>query len=226
MIDNVGSKGQFVTNRLPDKPKERDLPRMTTTPYSMSFTTASLLSHESILVAELFADVGDWDEVRRRVLAENRLQMRTSNSSKRVFSEIASRLKQLTSAQMTYLLAAGRREQNYLLWLAYCKRYRFVYDFAVEVVQEKYRRLDLILTYEDYDIFFNHKAEWRPEVERVAVSTRKKQRQFLFKVMRDAELLSAANKIVPLFLSPSLIQVITGDDPAHLAVFAAQPTPP
>lgn len=149
MIDNVGSKGQFVMNRLPDKPKERDLPRMTTTPYSMSFTTASLLSHESILVAEMFADVDDWDEVRRRILSDNRLQMRTTNAAKRIFSEVVSRLRQLTPEQMAYMLTAERREQNYLLWLAYCKRYRFVYDFAVEVVQEKFRRLDLSLTYEN-----------------------------------------------------------------------------
>lgn len=222
MIDNVGSKGQFVMNRLPDKPKERDLPRMTTTPYSMSFTTASLLSHESILVAELFADVGDWDEVRRRVLADNRLQMRTTNAAKRIFSEVVSRLRQLTPEQMAYMLTAERREQNYLLWLAYCKRYRFVYDFAVEVVQEKFRRLDLSLTYEEYDIFFNNKAEWHPEVARIAETTRKKQRQFLFKSMREAELLSDAGQIMPVFLSPHLIRLIAGDDPAHLAIFASQ----
>lgn len=222
MIDNVGSTGQFVTNRLPDKPKERDLPRMTITPYSMSFTTASLLSHESILVAEMFADVDDWDEVRRRILSDNRLQMRTTNAAKRIFSEVASRLRQLTPDQMAYMLTAERREQNYLLWLAYCKRYRFVYDFAVEVVQEKFRRLDLSLTYEEYDIFFNNKAEWHPEVARIAEATRKKQRQFLFKSMREAELLSDAGQIMPVFLSPHLIRLITGDDPAHLAIFASQ----
>ncbi len=222
MIDNVGSKGQFVMNRLPDKPKERDLPRMTTAPYSMSFTTASLLSHESILVAEMFADVDDWDEVRRRILSDNRLQMRTTNAAKRIFSEVASRLRQLTPEQMAYMLPAERREQNYLLWLAYCKRYRFVYDFAVEVVQEKFRRLDLSLTYEEYDIFFNNKAEWHPEVARIAEATRKKQRQFLFKSMREAELLSDAGQIMPVFLSPHLIRLITRDDPAHLAIFASQ----
>lgn len=192
---------------------------MTAVPYSMSFTTATLLRHESVLVAELFADLGDWDAVRRLVLAENRLQMRTANSSRRVFREISSRLKQLTPQQLAYLLSADLREQKYLLWLAFCIRYRFVYDFAVEVVQEKFRRLDLTLTYEDYDIFFNNKAEWHPEVARVATSTRKKQRQVVFKIMHEAELLSAENQIVPILLSSPLKQVIAEDDPAHLAIF-------
>lgn len=198
---------------------------MTTSLYSMSFTTATLLHHESILVAEILAGEGEWEVVRYRVLADNLLQMRTSNSSKRIYSEIASRLKQLTPEQMAYLLAAERREQNYLLWLAYCKRYRFVYDFAVEVVREKFLRLDLSLTYEDYDIFFNNKAEWHPEVERIAAATRQQQRQFLFRVMREAELLSAAHEIIPLFLSSPLMRVITGDDPAHLALFAFHSQP-
>jgi hypothetical protein len=188
----------------------------------MSFTTATLLSHESILVAELFASLGDWRETRRHVLDDNRLQMRTTNAAKRIFSEIASRLRQLTPEQQAYLLTAEQREKNYLLWLAYCKRYRFVYDFAVELVAEKFRRLDLSLTYDEYDLFFSDKAEWHPEVARVAEATHKKQRQFLFKIMREAELLSAAGQITPALLSPPLTRLIAADDPAHLAIFPGQ----
>jgi hypothetical protein len=123
---------------------------------------------------------------------------------------------------MAYLLTAERREQNYLLWLAYCQRYRFVYDFAVEVIGEKCRRLDFTLTYDEYDIFFNDKAEWHPEVARVAETTRKKQRQFVFKIMREAELLSDAGQITPVFLSPPLGRLIAADDRAHLAIFPGQ----
>ena len=47
-----------------------------------------------------------------------------------------------------------------------------------------------MLTYEDYDRFFYDKAEWHPEVGRVAPSTREKQRQIVFKAMREAGLLS------------------------------------
>ena len=195
---------------------------MTATTYSMSFTTAPLLFQETLLVAELYAANPDWAQVRRQALRENLLQMRTDNSAKRIFSELSSRLRQLTPAQMELLLAGGRREQNYLLWLAYCKRYRFVYDFAVEVLREKFLRRDMALPYEAYDIFFNDKAEWHPEVARTAVATRQKQRQFLFRVMREAELLTGQNEIVPALLSPRLTAVIRDDDPAHLALYPVQ----
>jgi hypothetical protein len=195
---------------------------MTTNTYSMSFTTGALLYNETITVAQLYQQLGSWDAVRERVLADNRLQMRTTNAAKRIFQETASRLRQLTPAQLDYLLTADRREQNYLLWLAFCQRYRFIYDFAVDVIHEKFLRLDLELTYDDYDIFFRNKAEWHPEVARVAETTRKKQRQFLFKILREAELLSDDGQILPVFLSPRLLHLITEDDPAHLAIFTTQ----
>lgn len=185
----------------------------------MSFTTASLLFQETLRVADLFAVKRDWPLVREQVLTNNLLQMRTTNSSERIFREISSRLKQLTPEQLDILLEREHREQNYLLWLAFCKRYHFVYDFAVEVVREKYLRLDLALTVADYEIYFNNKAEWHPEVERVAASTRYKQRQVLFKTMREADLLTDKNQIIPAVLSPLLTNVIQADNPAHLAIY-------
>ncbi|HIP73696.1 MAG TPA: DUF1819 family protein, partial [Anaerolineae bacterium] len=160
--------------------------------------------------------------VREQALRDNLLQMRTTNSAKRIFSEISSRLRQLTPAQMELLLAGSRREQHYLLWLAYCKRYRFVYDFAVTVLREKFLRRDMALSYAAYDIFFSDKAEWHPEVARVAEATRRKQRQFLFRIMRETELLTGQNEIVPAVLSPRLTAVIRQDNPAHLAIYPVQ----
>ena len=192
---------------------------MTAITYSMSFTTASLLFHETLLVAELFASEQEWSRVREKTLNKNLLQMRTVNSSKRIFNEISSRLKQLTPKQIEMLLQNGRREQNYLLWLAFCKRYRFVYDFAAEVVREQFLRLHMELTYEAYDIFFNNKAEWHPEVERSAPSTRQKQRQVVFKTMREAELLTDQRQLIPALLSSQLTAVIRQDNPAHLAIY-------
>ena len=192
---------------------------MTVPRYSMSFTTGALLRHESMIVADLLRGLGDWNAVRDKVAAENLLQMRTRNSSQRICREVISRLKQLTPAQLEIVLDGSRQEQDYVLWLAVCKRYRFLYDFAAEVIREKYLRLDLALAPEEYDIFFNRKAEWHPEVEAVAPATRNKQRQFLFKMLREAELLSSAGRIVPALLSPRLIDAIRDDDPAHFAVF-------
>ena len=192
--------------------------------YSMSFTTGTLLYRESLIVANLWEELGDWDAVRERVIGDNLLQMRTLNASKRIYREIASRLKRLTPAQLELLRTGTREEQNHMLWLAVCKRYRFIYDFAVEVTREKFLRLDFQLDYHDYDIFFSNKAEWHPEVANVAASTRQTQRRYVFKMMREADLLSEDNQILPAMLTPREIEAIAADAPAHLAVYPVPAT--
>jgi len=189
----------------------------------MSFTSGALLYQESLIVAQLYEEIKDWDAVRERVLADNLLRMRTPNSSKRIFREVASRLKCLTPAQLTLFRTGNQQEQRHLLWLAICKRYRFIYDFAVEVLREKFIRLDFALSYDAFDIFFNDKAEWRPEVAGVAESTRKKLRQVLFKMLREANFLTQDNQMLPAVLSPQTLDVIVADDPAYLMAF---PVPP
>lgn len=187
--------------------------------YNMSFTAGALLYRESLTVAQLYSEMGEWHIVRDMVIEENRLQMRTQSASKRIFREVMSRLKELTSAQFEILQDGSRQDQNHLLWLAICKRYRFIYDFAVEVIREKFLRLDLQLIYDEYDAFFNAKAEWHPEVENVAESTRRKQRQVMFRMLREAELLSHDDRILPAMITPRVIEVIAQDSPAHLAIF-------
>ena len=100
------------------------------------------------------------------------------------------------------------QEQAYLLWLAVCRRYRFIYDFSVEVIRERFLTLRYGLSYEDFDTFFNEKMEWHEEMEKVTTTTRKKLRQFLFKMLRETELINANESIIPAMLSPRLIDSI------------------
>jgi hypothetical protein len=94
--------------------------------YSMSFTTGSLFYLESVKLAELFIALEDWNAVRNKVLSENLLQARTQNTSKRVCREIISRLKTLTPLEIDLLINGSPQEQTYLLWIAVCRRYKFI----------------------------------------------------------------------------------------------------
>lgn len=187
--------------------------------YSMSFTSGALLHRESLAVAALYAETQDWKRVRDTVLAENRLQMRTANTSQRLYREIASRLKQLTAQEFELLRAGAWQEQSYLLWLAVCKRYRFIYDFAVEVLREHYLRFEPELKPAAYDIFFNRKAEWHPEMESIAPATRQKQRQLVYQMLREAQLVGGDQRIIPALLTPQLVGAICADDPAHFFIY-------
>jgi hypothetical protein len=123
--------------------------------YSMSFTTGSLFYLESVKLAGLFVELNDWNAVRNQVLSENLLQARTQNTSKRMCREIISRLKTLAPREIDLLIHGSSKEQGYLLWIAVCRRYKFIADFAVEIIRERYLSLKTDLHYEDFDAFFN-----------------------------------------------------------------------
>ncbi len=185
----------------------------------MSFTTGGLFYNESLLVAQLHEETCDWRKTRELVLSENILQTRTESSARRRVREICSRLVLLTKDQLQLLRSGTRLEQQYLLWVAICKRYTFIRDFMVEIVREKYLRMDFQLQPEDYDIFFDEMAEWHEELETLKGSTKNKLRQVFFKTMREAEIISRENMIIPCLLTEQLARVLAADNPAWLLIF-------
>ena len=176
--------------------------------YSMSFTTGSLLHRESIQLAEVYKDLGDWHQVRHKVVSENLLQTRTLNTLKRVCCEVVSRLRTLNAEEMRLLTQGSQQDQRYLLWIAVCRRYEFIADFAVEVLRERHITLKSDLNFEDFDTFFNQKSEWHGELEAIAPSTRRKLRQVLFKMLHEADLLTTNNTIHAALFSTSLVNLL------------------
>ena len=163
----------------------------------MSFTTGALFYHESAKIVELFSFLKHWEKIREVVVAENTIQARTTNTLKRITNEIISRLRMLSEQELTFFAEATYIERRYILWLAICRRYAFIGDFAVDVIHDNFISLKNTVSYDDYAIFFNKKAEWHNEVDRVAASTRRKLRQTLFQILREANLLDKNNTIIP-----------------------------
>jgi hypothetical protein len=174
----------------------------------MSFTTGSLFHRESVELATLYLELGDWNSVRDQVIAENLLRTRTLKTLKQLCRDVISRLRTLSPGELEFLVEGSHQEQAYLLWLAVCRRYRFIADFAVETLRERYITLKRDLTHEDFDSFFNQKSEWHLELDEISPTTRGKLRQILFKILRDADLLTANNMIRAAMLSPRLLDLI------------------
>lgn len=176
--------------------------------YQMSFSTGGLFKNESVTLAALYLELKDWDLVRDKVIAENYLQTRTISTLKRSAREIISRLKTVNDEELHFLIKASSQDQGYLLWVAVCRRYRFIAEFAVEVLHEHYISLKTDLGYEDFDFFFHKKSELHDELEAIKTSTRNKLRQVLFKILREAELVSSSNTIISSTFSSGFIHIM------------------
>lgn len=177
------------------------------------------MREESLRLAELFAEMQDWQAVRERAVSENLLQARKASSSTRVCRELVFRLRELSAAQFSLFLEGTPQEQNHLLWLAICRRYRLVAEFAVEVVRERFLSMGAALEHVDFDAFFNRKADWHDELDRLADVTRRKLRQVLFRMLREVELTTPEGAVLPAVLSPRLIEVTGGDRSGELLYF-------
>ena len=185
--------------------------------YLMSFTTGGLFYSESLLILELYT--GDWSDVLTQALERNTLQTRVVSTAKRVLREIIGRLSELNSEELALLEEGTASEQKYLLWLAICRRYLFIHEFAVEVVRERYLTLKHDLPKEEFEIFYNTKEEWHEELEKLAESTRNKLRTVLYRMLREAEIIDDNYIILPAMLTEELIAAIAKYDAKDLAIY-------
>lgn len=176
---------------------------------------------EAPVVAERYLVLGDWKKTRDQVRNENLLQVRTSTAATRISKELISRLEILSPDELQYLITATRREQAYLLWSAACRRYAFIHDFAVAVLREHFITLRYQITHNDFDAFTNTKAVWHAELDELAPSTLQKLRSNLFRMLRDADLLSDAGLIQPAMLTSTLAKLLAQADSNTLLVFPA-----
>lgn len=187
--------------------------------YLLSYTGASLSVSESVAIAEVYLQRHDWDATEKKVKNENLIQGRTKSSIQRVYQEIAPRLQELNQEQLTLLVDGNLEEQKQLLWYAICKRYDYIREFAIEVVHEKFLRYDHELTEFDYDAFFNRKADWHPELDRLADSTKKKLRSRLFRMLYEAGLMTEDGILIPALLSSRLVDALAVDAPMSYKIF-------
>jgi len=188
--------------------------------YQMSFTTGGLFLNESLTVAQLHVEGEPWQKTVTRAMEQSATSLPKTASNRRTLREISNRLRALTRDERSFLLdGADRTDQQALLWLATCRGYRFVREFSVEVIRERHLSYQMDLPLVSFDILFEAKAEWDEGLEALSPSTRLKLRQILFRMMREAGILSNKNRIQVAILSPRLKAMIEDANPAELAIF-------
>ncbi len=189
-------------------------------PYKMSFSTGGLFLNESIEVARLHRFDEPWDDTIVRALAEGTVSLPKTASQQRTLREIVNRISTLTDDELALLIETDdRTERQAVLWLATCRAYRFVGEFAVQVLRDRHLSYRLDLPLETFDIFWDEKAEWHPALAAISKSTRLKLRQVLFRMMREADVLSTDGAIQTAYLTSRVRSLIAQTRQSDLAVF-------
>lgn len=188
--------------------------------YRMSFVVGGLYVNESVELAQLHAESESWESTLQKATHAGLASLPKIASRRRTLREIIIRISQLTSSETEYLVThADRSEQQALLWIATCRAYRFVREFTIEMVRERYLSLKLDLPLETFDTFFAAKAEWDDGLSKITPSTRSKLRQILFRMLREAGIISEDRRILSPDVSARLRTMLEDRSPQDLLLF-------
>jgi hypothetical protein len=192
----------------------------TNQPYKMSFTSGGLYVNESVELSASYLRTKDWEKTIARAQAEGLTSLPKEKSKRRMLREIVNRLETLSDDELQFLVEdKDRQEQGLLIWISVCRAYRLVREFALEVVQDRYLSFQLELPPESFDLLFEQKAEWDDALASTSAATRVRLRQVVFKIMREAGIISEDHRIQSTYLSTSLRALIEANTPSDLAVF-------
>jgi hypothetical protein len=186
----------------------------------MSFSTGGLFVNESVETARLHNAQEGWNKTLVRALESSITLLPKVASNRRTLREIVTRVACLTESERLFLVDhADRDERAALLWIATCRAYRFVGEFAIEVIQERYMSYRFELPFDIFDQFFESKAEWDSKLSGINILTRSKLRQVLFRILREAGIIDEFQNIRRAHLSARLHSLIEHDHPIELLLF-------
>ena len=192
----------------------------TVSKYRMSFSVGGLMLNESLVIAQGYQPGESWASARERLLAQGASSLPKLASQTRALREVYDRIGHLSDAERQYLSDdADRAEHQAMMWLAICRTYRFVYEFAVEVINERYQSWRLDLGLEVFDRFLAEKTECDPSLAELSSSTCAKLRQVLFRILRESGLISVEGRIQPIWLSGRMKRLIEENNPVDLRIF-------
>lgn len=190
--------------------------------YALNFVSRALLTREAILLATMRADGESWESVRDRAVEENAVQARTHRSGVRLTREAVHRLVVLSDDEIEFLLEASAAERGYLMWAAACRAYPFIGDFAEQVLRERFLLLTPTISPEHLEGFVASQAMWHPELVDLSDSMSRGIRQTVFRMMREADLVTKGGSIVPALLSERLVSLLTAHGRDHLRFFPSR----
>ncbi len=182
--------------------------------YRFSFTAAPLRLNDMLLIAKNNIEGKEVDII-------NDLGNGKSATGKRIYQELNRRLSYLTQEQLELFVNASLTTQKQIAFLSIVKTYRFIWEFVVEVIREKYLLFDYNITEGNYLSFFRQKQEENEYMDDLTTSTTNKLKQVLFKILEEVTIIDDAQskQIQPQILEDQLVKVIVNDQSEWLKAF-------
>lgn len=161
---------------------------MTETAYAARTNHAFVLT-ETVTVAELMHQGATADDIHRQVLVEDLFQLRSQASRERALQTILKRLHQVPETYV-HLIATGNIDtRRYTILFLILREHRLLRELVAEILLDKIKAFDYVLTAADLRTFFEGKREQSATVAAWSDSTYKKVMSSTVQVIVNAGLL-------------------------------------
>lgn len=179
--------------------------------YSLSFTVGGLFLFEGIELARMRAGGTSWDEIRRSAPQGLFVAKGGAASAQRMRNEVVGRLATLQPDELNALAGSGITDARALMWVAACRRYRILGEFAFEVLDERLRTHQTEVRASDFGAHLDAKAVVADEIAGIALSTRQRLQSAALRMLREAEIVDAGNHVRRLPISAALGDLLSRD---------------
>lgn len=164
------------------------LQRNMSEPYRLSFTFGGLLFPETVVIAQRYRELPDWEALKAEATRGELLRKTRASSRYRYFREIRDRFTTAWPFEME-LLAAEGLGARLAAFVICCRYYQVLGDFVREVVRDKVAMQEPNLAFSDYYHFLEGKRYLHPELTALSESTQAKLRQVMFRMLAEGTIL-------------------------------------
>jgi len=178
--------------------------------YTSTITSGALRLRESRVIAALVLDVASADSWQHTLYQQNALQLRSTESIKRVAGLLRARLTTLDT-RLLELARSGERDQAIqVLLVGAIKHSRLLGDFMDLVIREKWAGFDAVLNSHTWDDYLEGCRARDPAMPAWSDSTRKRLRSSVYSILAETGYLENTRSLAlkRVFIDPTVKRLL------------------
>ncbi|MFV0196257.1 DUF1819 family protein [Empedobacter falsenii] len=173
--------------------------------YNLAFTAGALLYNESLIFIQAIDHIEDY--LKNQFIVDSDVLITNAESSrKRIKNELDKRLKNLDVDYLNKFSLLMEQDQKVILFLAICKTYSIITEFALEVVFNKWKNFDNELSTYDFKYFLSSKLS-EEQLNSISEHSLYKLSQVAVKMFKDVGVFKE-DKLSTVHISDELVELL------------------
>lgn len=177
--------------------------------YRLSFTVGGLFLHESVALAQAWVSSRDWNAVRGAVPNNFFVASGGASSATRLRNEAIRRLRNLKEEELTHLSECPVTDAKALCWVAACREYRLLSDFAWQILLDHHSPYAEPIRGANFEMLLDGLAAADTNVASMKRTTRARLSSVLLRMLREAELIDEEGRVLTLPITDGLRSLLS-----------------